>query len=249
MVTQNLQKSFPDKTFTEIKHIRYRFYRYMLSELIPESIKSFTFSEKEIRKRYRLKNAHILEQSCHSGCGAFVYAPHYANWEWISFSPLFLNNLTCYSAYKQLSSSFFEQKIKQTRQRFGAVLFEVSQAFSYVRQVDYKKNAFLFLSDQRPRKRDSGIWIDFLNQKTCVMKGVEKMAYLLQVDGFIGIMRRLRKGYYEFEFRPFSQKPSRTDFLQTQEFYALLEKEIRANPQYWLWTHHRWKHTYSKKTS
>ena len=248
LVSQNLQHAFPEKSSDEIKRIKYLFYRYIFSELIPENIKSFTLSEKEIKKRYRLKNVQLLEHSCHLGRGAFVYAAHYANWEWISFSPLFLTDVRCYSAYKELSSSFFEQKIKFARQRFGAILFEMKEVFSFVRRVDYKKNAFLFLSDQRPRNPHSGVWMDFLNQKTSVIKGVEKMAHLLQVDSFMGIMRRVKKGYYEFEFIPFTQKPNRMDFCQTQEFYQLLEKEIKAAPQYWLWTHNRWKHRFSGDT-
>ena len=60
LITKNLEKSFPKKNENEIKNIRRYFYKHF-SDLIVESLKGFTISEKRINKKIKLKNTIIIE--------------------------------------------------------------------------------------------------------------------------------------------------------------------------------------------
>ena len=51
VVLENLRLSFPEKKEEELKGIRKKFYKHFVDIFI-ESIKAFSISEKEIRKRY-----------------------------------------------------------------------------------------------------------------------------------------------------------------------------------------------------
>ena len=54
VVLENLKLSFPEKSDKELKKISKKFFKH-LTDLIMESIKSFTISKKQISKRYTYK--------------------------------------------------------------------------------------------------------------------------------------------------------------------------------------------------
>src|SRR5690606_33502624 len=60
VVKDNLQLVFPEKTQEERDRIAKEFFKH-LCDIIFETIKAFTISEKEIRKRFVITNADILD--------------------------------------------------------------------------------------------------------------------------------------------------------------------------------------------
>ena len=61
VVFSNIKNSFPDQPLSELKKIEKEFYRH-LSDLVVESIKTFTISKKEALKRLRVKNPEVTNQ-------------------------------------------------------------------------------------------------------------------------------------------------------------------------------------------
>jgi KDO2-lipid IV(A) lauroyltransferase len=56
-------------------------------------------------------------------------------------------------------------------------------------------------------------------------------------------MKKVRRGYYESTFIPlFEDLTGMDDFTVTEAHLKALEEEIREKPEYWLWSHRRWKH-------
>ena len=54
---------------------------------------------------------------------------------------------------------------------------------------------------------------------------------------------KVKRGYYELTFTLISDTPKEEangDIITKSAL--LLEKEIKNNPAYWLWSHKRWKH-------
>jgi KDO2-lipid IV(A) lauroyltransferase len=100
-----------------------------------------------------------------------------------------------------------------------------------------------FVADQSPMRRDIKLWIDFLNQKTGMFLGAEKISKKLNNAIIFFKMKKIRRGRYEVEFIPLFE-----DLLSVEEneitisHTAILEKIIRETPEYWLWSHRRWKH-------
>ena len=56
--------------------------------------------------------------------------------------------------------------------------------------------------------------------------------------------RRIRRGYYEVEFKLITREPQQLeDFKLTDIYYQMLEKSIQRAPAFWLWSHDRWSRT------
>ncbi|UPT65745.1 MAG: hypothetical protein M0D57_14635 [Sphingobacteriales bacterium JAD_PAG50586_3] len=72
VVAQNLKNSFPTKTAAELKAIEKGFYKH-LCDLVVESLKGFTISEREMRRRFTVEGTEIFDQ-CLSKEKACVYA-------------------------------------------------------------------------------------------------------------------------------------------------------------------------------
>ncbi len=105
----------------------------------------------------------------------------------------------------------------------------------------------MFLSDQRPRWAQIQHWTTFLNQDTPVILGAEKIARKLDLAVIYYQIIPVGRGYYEVEFIPMFDNPRSTQpFEITERFHQLLEETIRRRPEYWLWTHNRWKHEKEK---
>jgi KDO2-lipid IV(A) lauroyltransferase len=61
-------------------------------------------------------------------------------------------------------------------------------------------------------------------------------------------IRRVKRGYYEVDVTLITENAAETaDMEITEAHVRLLEETIRRNPQYWLWSHRRWKHKRTKK--
>ena len=101
-----------------------------------------------------------------------------------------------------------------------------------------------FISDQAPKWNSIHHWTEFLNQETPVFIGTEKIGK--QVDALIyyADVTRVKRGYYHCRLKPLCDTPRQVpDFELTDLFTRELEQTIKAHPQYWLWSHNRWKRT------
>ncbi|KAA6319956.1 hypothetical protein EZS27_030211, partial [termite gut metagenome] len=85
-------------------------------------------------------------------------------------------------------------------------------------------------------------WTNFLNHDTPVFTGTERIAKQANLVVYYADITRPKRGYYVCEFKKLTDSP--TDFPNytiTEMYMCELEKTIIREPQYWLWTHNRWK--------
>jgi len=56
-------------------------------------------------------------------------------------------------------------------------------------------------------------------------------------------VKRKKRGFYELTFETITENPKEyKDYEITDIFFKLVEEQILEAPQYYLWTHKRWKH-------
>jgi KDO2-lipid IV(A) lauroyltransferase len=100
-----------------------------------------------------------------------------------------------------------------------------------------------FVSDQSPKIRSAFHWQKFMNVKVPVFTGAELMAKRLDMPVLFCAVRKVKRGYYEATFTTITEHPKEyKDYEITDIFLKMVEKQIREAPEYYLWTHKRWKH-------
>lgn len=240
IVFSNLKKSFPQLSDTEIGKINDAFYEWF-TDLIVETLKSFSMKESDFVQRVSIKNIELLNKTIKENSRIIYLSSHSGNWEW-SWQSIQLQcpgNLQV--IYYPLKNEYFNNYLMILRKRFGVNFIEAKYVFDHFKNESTKdKEIILFGNDQSANPKYA-FETFFLNQKTIVNTGAETLAKKYNIPVLCGFVRKIRRGYYEIEVRKIEFDYSSSDFLLTEKYSQLLEEFIQSQPFNWLWSHRRWK--------
>ncbi len=242
VVNDNLKKSFPQKTPTEIRKIEKDFYRHFC-DIMFESIKTLTINKRSIRKHLRIENPGLIEAYIKSRKNILLYTAHQGNWEWLIFLPLYFP-CQANTFYKPLANRYFDGLVKLIRERFGVNCIESEKGyrtFIGLRQED-KPVINCIIGDQSPTGNATKHWCGFLNRETAFFTGAAKIAKKTDPVVLFPLFRKVGRGHYELQFQVISDSPSQRKSDEIVEQYAAkLENAVTESPELWLWSHRRWK--------
>ena len=244
VVYDNLRNSFPEKSEKEIKEICRKFYKYF-SHLIVEILKLTSISPKELEKRIKYRNPEVFKDLFDRGKHVVIITPHYANWEWLE-GVCRSTPHKIMSVYKPLSNKYLDNLFIKMRSRFGAELVPMNGVLRAIVRMQKEKtpSASLFISDQSPMKHLIQYRTTFLNQDTPVFLGPAKIAIQTKQAVVFCYVKPKRLGYYDVELiKLYDDASQATEVEVTEAHVRALEKIIQEQPEYWLWSHRRWKHS------
>lgn len=243
VITQNLQRSFPNKKPKEIDILLHKFYRH-LADLLAEGIKNMSISQKELSKRLVVENPDILNQLYKKGKSVILVAGHYNNWEWMITSQNQLFPHQAIGIGKPLSNGFWDKKLNQLRGRYGMIIAHAKNFKEILETQKTHPVSVLVLTDQSPVDSRKSYWMSFLHQPTPVLFGAEMMAFTYDFPVVYYTMKKIKRGYYRVTLQTITEYPKITSWGEITEAHTrLLENDILNAPEYWLWSHKRWKRT------
>jgi Kdo2-lipid IVA lauroyltransferase/acyltransferase len=241
VVRENLLNSFPKKSAGERKIIEKKYFKYM-ADLMMETIKSISMSAKSVNRRMICTNPEVMEHYFGQGKSIIAAAGHYGNWEMACLSFGFLTDKRRMIVYKPQSNEVFTDFFNRTRSRFGATMISMRQTLR--KMIEYKNElTFTVLaSDQTPTLADAKHFVTFLNQPTAVFLGVEKLSKVINCVVIFYKIELIKRGHYTYTFVPLVEDPKQTKPFEITEIHVkYLESLIKEKPEYWLWSHRRWK--------
>lgn len=243
VVRKNLTNSFPHLSSSELLNIEKKFYKHFADFLV-ESAKSVSISDQEIKNRCALINPEILHKYYDEGKSVIVLCGHYNNWEYYAVGIAQQMKHNTIAAYKPLKNKFFDNVILKSRQRFGMKMLSMRETPKYFANNKQKHPTLsIMVNDQSPGSPKTAYWNTFLNQETGWMKGAEKLAAKYDQAVLFGCIRKKKRGFYEVTFYPISDNVKQEkDGFVLDKHAEYLEMVINEHPEYWLWSHKRWKH-------
>ena len=245
VVTENLRSSFPDRSEAEIRSISRGFYRF-LADYFVETVKLISISEEEMRRRLVFENAGEIESLLKEGKSVSVFLGHYCNWEWISSLPLHLDK-ECIAAqiYHPLENRTMDRVFLRLRSRFGAHSIPMASTLRTLLEWrrEGKPSVVGYIADQAPGYDGIHLFIDFLHHHdTPVFTGAERISRMLGAPAYYCHVERPKRGHYSCRFVKIADDASKLDtFELTRRYFRMLETQIETKPDYWLWSHRRWK--------
>lgn len=247
VVFDNLEKAFPEKDKSEIKHIAKKFYHH-LCDLMLESAVSHFYSESKALKKITYKNPELLNDLYGKGKQVMAVLGHYGNWEYLSTLALAIDSPVV-AIYKPLHNEYIDRMMQKNRNTFGVITIPMEKIAR--RLIEYNKDntpvLTLNLGDQRPLYHQIQYWTKFLGRDTPMFLGTEKLARKLDAAVVFLKIRKLKRGRYEMEAELICESPEGLEpFEITNRHVKILEDLILEEPAYWLWSHKRWKHSYEK---
>lgn len=242
VVVSNLKNSFPEKSEKEISQIERKFYRH-LCDYFFETIKQLHISDETMKKHCKFTDFSAIHKAYNEGRNVIIYLGHYGNWEWLTSMVMYLDH-SGISIYHKLHNPYFDKFFYKLRTRFDATIVPMNETLRVLVKMKQEGRLTItgFIADQVPPNSINRHWITFLNQETAVLTGPEKIAMKLDAVVVFFKMRKVKRGYYETEVIPMFDKPKETrEFEITDRFMEELSKQITEAPEYWLWSHRRWK--------
>lgn len=242
VIDGNLLRSFPEKTEQERASIRKKFYRNF-ADIIVESLKSISISEKEIRRRFVLANPEVFQNIYDQGKGVIMVMGHYTNFEWTAMSIPLLVPQNCFAVYHPLKNKRFNRLIVKIREQFGLKLFSMDDTYPFMLNNPDPKPLYVFMADQSPHFGKIKYRTNFLNQSTPVHLGVENLAKKCDLAVVFIVTERIRRGHYEVRAELlFEDVKDLPQYEVTDTHVQHLEEAIKRHPENWLWSHKRWKY-------
>jgi len=249
LVTRHLRESYPEKSEEERKEIERRFYHWLCDYFV-ETVKLMTMSTKERRRRMEFKGIEKINSQLRNGRSVGLYIGHYCNWEWITNIPLWIESSSyCGQIYHPLENEQMNRLIQYIRSREQSI--NIPMAETLRKLVEFRregKNILIgYIGDQTPFWNNIHLWLDFLNHDTPVLTGTERLLKKVGHTAFFLDMSRPRRGYYVGEIKEMSLDPKcLEDYKLTEMYFRLLEENINRAPEYYLWTHNRWKRSHEE---
>ena len=242
VVMNNLKNSFPEKSNNELLSIRKDFYHHFCDTIV-ESIKAFSISEKEANRRMTYSNTEVLHELAEKGKSIALVGGHYGNWELLAITISQQMPHLVRAFYTPLKNTFWDQKMKESRGRFGLKLISTRDAKEEFNKDKDRLTTTIFGADQAPRDPKKAYWLKFLNQETGVQFGAEKYAKEYNLAVVFGAITRKKRGYFNTEISLVHEEVKDLPYGRiTESFSLLLEDQIKKEPRYYLWTHKKWKH-------
>ncbi|WP_415374237.1 lysophospholipid acyltransferase family protein [Patiriisocius sp. Uisw_017] len=244
VVRKNIKIAYPDISEEKLKTIEKKFYHHFC-DLFIEMIKTMGISEAEMNKRYVFKNMDVAGQYLNNNRDMILCLGHYASYEWIlSMNTYYDNN--GYAIYKKIKNKYFDKMMRDIRGKWKTTLVINKEAKAKIAEVlkEKQKRAamFGFIMDQSPSNDRNKHWAPFFSVKTPFFIGVESIAKEHNLPlVFLGVTK-VKRGYYEATFTVITENPNDyKDFELTDKFANLLQKQIEIAPEFYFWTHKRFK--------
>lgn len=239
----NLTKSFPTKSEKEIVAIEKAYYRH-ICDLLAEGVWGLRATPEQLLAHYRIENRELLTPFFDEGKSVILMSAHYNNWEMMIASLNFQLLHHGVGVGKHIVQKPFGRLLTQKRARYGTEIVDNTDVRRVMEFYDRYKvpAAWMMLGDQSPHDRNKSLWTRFLNQETAFIFGSEHFARKYDYPVFYYSVEKTKRGYYTVRFEPLSLCPTKENEGDiTRRYAARLEKTINEKPQYWLWSHRRWK--------
>jgi len=243
VVEKNLKNAFPDKSPEELNMIGKGFYRH-LCDLIVETLKIMQMSPAAISRRFDTGTLSQFDYLYREGRDIVALCGHYNNWEWFSAIQISAS-FQIITIYKPLKNRYFDRFILNLRTKYGTIATPMQNILRELVRCRKENIRTIsgFLADQTPPPDENAYWTTFLNQETGFFRGAEKIAVKYDMPVIFVYPVKTGRGYYKLEAKVISEHPKdeAPDYI-TSRYSEILEELIRSKPEYWLWSHRRWKH-------
>ena len=242
-VRSNLALALPYLTDQERTTIEKKFYRH-LCDMFLEMIKTMSISDEEINKRFVYTNLDLYYELENKQKSIALMTAHYASYEWA----ISLNKKATFKSfaiYKKINNPYFDQLVQKIRAKFEAILITTKNTHATI--IENKTNNILsvygFASDQSPKLSTTYHWANFMNIKVPVHTGAEMLAKKYDLNVMFLKIKKVKRGYYEATFEVLAENTTQIlNYQITDNFLKLVEHQILEAPEFYLWTHNRWKH-------
>lgn len=242
-VRENLALTLPHLSAAERLIIEKKSYQHMC-DMFLEMIKTMKISRPEIEKRFVFTNMEVYRQLEKQQKSIILMCAHYASYEWV-ISMNHHVNFEGFAVYKKINNQYFDELVKKIRGKFNAHLIHIFETASVIRSNENQqiKGVYGLAADQSPQLKKNSHWEKFLGIEVPVYTGGEALSKKFDMNVLYLKVKKVKRGHYQATFEVLADDvQTLPKFELTKRYLQKVEEQIYEAPEYYLWTHKRWKH-------
>ena len=242
VIMDNLRRSFPDKSEKELQKICRGTYKNLTEQII-NMISQAGVSDKTLMHRMKVNDADKIQTEI-GNRSVIMLTAHFGPWEAGSTVSLVVPDQTFVAVYHKLTNPVIDELMKRIRSHTNVELVDMKRTMRhFVDNRDKRPMAMGLIADQNPVLRANMHWYKFLHQWTAFFEGGETLALKYHQPVYYLSPKRLSAGHYEGNFTLIYDGEEQVEpYTITERYVRLLENDINAHPEMWMWSHRRWKH-------
>lgn len=242
VVWDNMRNAFPDKTEEEISAIRKAFYKNFCDQWI-ETLKLLSISEKALKKRCT-GNWEVFRSLGAEGRNTYAMLGHTFNWEWANVVCQYNVPQQFAGVYLPLTNKGFDRLMYHIRSRSGGWLVSMKALKSGLSRLKDKQYILALIADQNPAVTEVADWMSFMHREAPFFRGGEQMARRAKAAVVFAGIKKIKRGYYQIHLDRICTDASQTEAGHIlHQYVRFMERQLQEQPENWLWSHRRWKHT------
>ncbi len=243
---RNLELAFPELDERERERILQGTFA-SLGRLLGEFSQFPRYTPESLREvvEYDSEDIKLLDVAKERGRGVIFLTSHLGAWELLCFAHSAFYNPISFLV-RPLDNPLVEELIERRRMRFGNQPIDKKAAALAAMRLLRKGGTLGILADLNTQPRE-GVFVPFFGHLACTTAGVATLA--LRTDAtVIPCCAPWDEERKRFVFRggPVLElmrtgNGERDVEINTANFTAAIERQVRAYPDQWLWIHKRWK--------
>ena len=244
VVMENLQYAFPEKNNDELKKIARNFYLNFVDNWI-ETIKLLSISKAALNKRIT-SNMQLFHQLHSEGKSVQLSLGHFFNWEIMTLYTGINQPYPFLTVYLPQNDKTTNRFFIKMRSRWGNPQLSSTDMARAI--IPWRKKQYILAlgADQSPAVPEAGYWLYFMNRPTPFLKGPEKFARIQNIPVVMMTTTKTKRGHYHFEYFLLADDTKKIpDGELIRRYVKHLEDNIRLQPEIYLWSHRRWKHSWN----
>ena len=244
VIVKQLHDSFPEKGEEEINELCRRYYSH-LAEMIIGTLSLAGMSDK---KRANTTEFHLPENFHEQieGRNMVIMTSHYGFWEIALNIYLATPNHHLVVAYRPLTNPVMDKLLHRLRNNPSTDVVPSKQLMRHYianrNGINGKNLVVGLISDQNCPPTKGCCWHSFLNHDSLFFDGGEQLAMKFGLPVFYMELERIEAGRYRHIYTQiYDGKEEVAPHEITERYVRCLEQTIERKPEYWMWSHRRWK--------
>ncbi len=242
-VRENLALALPHLSDKERLDIEKKSYHH-LCDMFLEMIKTMSLSEAEMDEHFVFTNLEVYTNLEAKNKSISLFCAHYASYEWV-ISMNKKMKIPGYAVYKKINNRYFDKLVRDIRSKFKAILISTKDTIPTIRENSAQNivAVYGFASDQSPKLASVYHWGSFMGIEVPVHTGAEMLSKKYDMNVIYLRTTKIKRGYYEAQFEVLTENATEVpNYELSNQFLKLVEQQIYEAPEFYLWTHKRWKH-------
>ena len=241
---ENLTIAFPEFSKKKIEEIAFGSYRSFAITLV-EILYMPNLTKVQAEKFISSDNNDIVLERFKENRGVILISAHFGNWEAMAISIGLQLNIPLGAVVKSQRNQLVSEWLNNLRSKWGNKIIPLGISIRKVYQTIKENNIVAMVSDQRGPA--DGIRVNLFGKKASVYAGTAALALKSKCPVFFCVAVRqkdytYKTHFYEVSFDNLPENEDEKIIEISQRHTDLLEQQVRAHPEQWLWMHKRWKY-------